>query len=250
MEYPEFIARFYDVIYAKVRTGVDNEYFLSKTCDSKGKVLEVGVGTGRLFLDALNRGADVYGIDISPEMINVLHKKLDQKNQHRAWVEDGVEMQIDMTFELVIAPFRMFSHIIDVQDQLSFLNRVADHLKPEGQFIFDLYIPNLNILNEGFEDFKDFEEEYSPGKILKRYITTSTNLVKQVTDVSMKLCWDEKGKKRSETWTFPMRFFFRYEIEHLISLSKLQLVTIYGDHRENKLSKESTDFVVVCKKAG
>ncbi|GEM_PF-3908374 len=76
MVYPEFIARFYDLIYQHVRNGTDNEFFLSKACHSRGKVLEIGVGTGRLFLNALNRGVDIYGIDISPAMINVLHGKM------------------------------------------------------------------------------------------------------------------------------------------------------------------------------
>jgi hypothetical protein len=106
----------------------------------------------------------------------------------------------------------------------------------------------MNILIEGLNNYKDFEEEYKPGRKLKRYITTKTDLIEQVTDVTMKLCWDEDDGEISKEWKFPMRFFFRHEIEHLIALSSLQLVTIYGDHKENRLSKESTDFVLVCEK--
>ena len=248
-KYPEFIARFYDLIYDKIRTGIDNEYFLSKARDTRGKVLEIGVGTGRLFIDAMNKGADIYGIDISPAMIHILHKKLPPELKHKAWVEDGVKMDLDMKFDLIIAPFRMFSHVLDVKDQLKFLNRVADHLLPNGRFIFDLYVPNLKILMEGFEEFKDFEEEYTKGKKLYRYVSAKSDLVQQQTNVTMKLCWEEENKESSETWNFTMRFFFRYEIEHLIARSNLKLVSIYGDYRENELTKTSSDFVIVCEKA-
>ena len=44
--------------------------------------------------------------------------------------------------------------------------------------------------------------------------------------------------------------FFRYEIEHLIHRSKLQLIEIYGDFTEHKLNRQSKDFIVVCKRPG
>ena len=64
----------------------------------------------------------------------------------------------------------------------------------------------------------------------------------------MKLCWEENGKELSDTWEFDMRFFFRYEIEHLIARSRLKLKAIYGDYEQNDLTKDSRDFVVLCTK--
>ena len=55
MEYPESFARFYDLIYHRVRDGVDNEFFLNEIRQARGKVLEVGVGTGRFFIDGKSR---------------------------------------------------------------------------------------------------------------------------------------------------------------------------------------------------
>ena len=71
-EYPRFFARFYDVIYQEIRDTTDNQFFLKEIENTTGKTLEVGVGTGRLFTEALNRQADIYGIDISPAMVEVL----------------------------------------------------------------------------------------------------------------------------------------------------------------------------------
>jgi SAM-dependent methyltransferase len=248
MEYPEFIARFYDVIYSHVRNGTDNEFFLNKAIEAQGKVLEIGVGTGRLFLDALNRGADIFGIDISPSMIDVLHGKMEPQTRHRVWVEDAVVMNIDMKFELILAPFRMLSHVLEIEDQLKFFNRVADHLTPNGQFIFDLYVPDLSILLQGIDQYKDFEGEYDKGQRIQRYVTAKADLIRQTTRVTMKLCWEEHGEEKTDSWEFAMRFFFRYEIEHLIARSNLELKTIYGDYEENILTKNSRDFVVVCTK--
>ena len=54
--YPENFARFYDTIYTHLRT-VDHDYFLRTILSTKGPVLEIGVGTGRFFIDALHGGA-------------------------------------------------------------------------------------------------------------------------------------------------------------------------------------------------
>ncbi|UCG27897.1 MAG: methyltransferase domain-containing protein [Bacteroidales bacterium] len=247
-EYPDFIARFYDIIYEKVRTGVDNDFFVNKASRCKGKILELGVGTGRLYLDALKKGADIYGIDVSPSMIKVLHQKMNPAERYRVWVQDAVRLETDMRFDLIIAPFRMFSHVIEIEDQLMLLNRVEEHLNPGGQFIFDLFIPNLRLLQEGINQFRDFEGEYEKGKKLHRIVSAKSDLLHQITHVEMTLGWDEGGEEVTKTWHFNMRFFFRYEIEHLIHRSNLELIKIFGDYSEGELGPDSNDFIVLCGK--
>lgn len=57
-KYPENFARFYDTIYHSMRDTTDSDYFRHEAVNAGGKVLEIGVGTGRLFMNALNDGAD------------------------------------------------------------------------------------------------------------------------------------------------------------------------------------------------
>lgn len=248
-DYPEFVARFYDVIYKKVRAGTDHDYYMKKIFESDDPVLEVGVGTGRFFLEALEKGADIYGIDISRNMIEKLKEKLDKKYHSRVFIQDVVNMSIDKEFDLIIAPFRVFSHIIEVKDQIAALNRIYEHLKDNGKLIFDLYIPNLKLLSEGMKNHTDFEGEYEPGMRVRRIISVRSDLVKQISYVSMKFVWEEDDKEFTEVWNFPFRFYFRYELEHLIHQSKLKLMNIFGDFNENELSSDSKEFIVVCQKS-
>lgn len=248
VDYPDFIARFYDAIYSKVRSGIDDDFFLQEMAATKGKVLELGVGTGRFFTTALKNGADVYGIDVSKSMVDKLREKISPEQQHRVQVNDAVTMKLPLKFGLVIAPFRMFSHVIDVASQLQLLNNIYDHLEADGRFIFDLYVPNLLMLANGIDHQTDFEGEYEKGKKLKRVSTMKADLINQLSSVTMELTWDENGQVMSRSWDFLMRFFFRYELEHLVNRSKLKLETIYGDYHKSPLTKDSKDFVVVCKK--
>lgn len=248
LEYPESVARFYDFIYAKLRT-VDREYFLKKISETRGPVLEIGVGTGRLFLDALSRGADIDGIDNSSHMLARLKQKLDRKHGSRIFLQDVRCMQLPRTYDLIIAPFRVFAHLIDVGDQLQALNKVYDHLNPNGEFVFDLYVPDLTILLHGINERVDFVGEYRPGRKLRRTVSAKANLVDQINLVTMTLTWDEEDGERTETWQTPMRYFFRYELEHLVRRSKLHLKHIYGDYQEHELGPGSIDFVVICQRS-
>ncbi len=247
-EYPDFVARFYDVIYSKVRSGVDTGYFMDKILSTRGKVLEIGVGTGRFFIDALAKGADIYGIDISRNMVDVLKKKLASENHYRIITGDACSMKLDSRFDLIIAPFRVFAHVLDTKNQLLFLNNVYEHLTDKGTFIYDLFVPDPKLMAEGIDNLTDFEGEYESGKRLRRIVSSKTDLVNQLLDVTMKFIWDEDNKQLEKEWKLKMRLFFRYEVEHLIQLSKLNLVKIYGDYQENLLNSESKEFIVVCKK--
>ena len=249
-KYPAFFARFYDTIYDQIRDSTDHQYFMNKILDSKGPVLEIGVGTGRFFMDALNQGADIYGIDISPAMLDILRSKLPEKEQHRIQVEDICTFNLDQKFDLIIAPFRVFMHLITIEEQFNTLDTVYAHLNPGGSFIFDLFVPNLKMLHEGLDQVKDFEGDYVPGKKLVRYSSMQADLINQISHVTFKLVWDEDGIEKTEEWNTDLRFFFRYELEHLINQSKLQLVNVFGDFKEHELSSHSKEFIVVCKRPG
>ena len=123
LDYPAFFARFYDTIYDHVRDATDHQYYMNKIKNAKGPVLEIGTGTGRFFIDALNNGADIYGIDISPEMIKILENKLPEKELHRVQVQDICTFKLEQRFDLIIAPFRVFMHLLSVEEQLKALER-------------------------------------------------------------------------------------------------------------------------------
>ena len=175
--YPDFFARFYDLIYHQVRDGVDNKFYLDKIKKTKRKVLEVGVGTGRLFTEALQNGADIYGIDISPAMIDIVTAKLNKTQQKRIGQQNIVDFKFNTKFDLILAPFRVFMHLTEKEDQLEALNNVYDHLVPGGEFIFDAFVPDLNLLINGMENITDFDGEYEPGNRVKRTVTLKTGSV-------------------------------------------------------------------------
>lgn len=247
-EYPKNFARFYDLIYHQIRDGVDKDFFLREIKNTPGRILEIGVGTGRFFIDALNFGADIYGIDISESMINILKNKLDKKQHHRISIQNIIDFSFNFQFDLIIAPFRVLMHLLEKNDQIEALNNVYKHLRPNGRFIFDTFVPDLKQLITGLDNKIDFEGEYMPGHKMKRIVSTKPDLINQVINVNFKLEWNEDNQIKQEDWNLPLRFFFRFELEHLIERSKFARYKILGDYQGNELSETSKEFIVICQK--
>jgi SAM-dependent methyltransferase len=231
-----------------MRDSVDREFFQNQISKSKGKILETGVGTGRFFIDALNRGADIYGIDISQSMIDVLYNKLNKDHHKRVSLQSITDFKFDFKFDLIIAPFRVFMHLVDKVDQLNALNNICRHLNENGRFIFDVFNPDLAQLLSGADRVVDFDAEYEPGKKIKRIVSTWPDQLNQTIEIQFHLEWNHAGELKSEDWVTQLRYFFRYELEHLIERSDFKSYKILGDYMGNELASHSKDFIAICQK--
>ncbi len=248
-EYPKAFARFYDTIYRELRDDTDHQFFMDKIRATSGKVLDIGVGTGRFFIDAMHSGADIYGIDVSPEMLSQLKQKLPSGQQHRVSQQSIEDFHCDEKFDLILAPFRVLMHVLEKENQLQALNNVFNHLAPGGTFIFDTFVPNPVQLAKGMDNITDFEGEYAPGQSLRRIVSTHPDIINQQIQIHFRLEWLEKGQEQREDWHLPLRLFFRYELEHLVERSLFgENYEILGDYQGNPLSKDSKEFIVICEK--
>jgi SAM-dependent methyltransferase len=248
MDYPEYFAQFYDIIYDSIRSHVDTDFYMEKIRQTKGPVLEIGCGTGRFFSQAIKQGADIYGIDISKSMVQFLLKKIEPEQYKRVSIQGAADFRFPFKFDLIIAPFRVYSHLLTVEEQLAALNNAFDHLSNNGRLIFDVYVPNPGMIASGLNHVIDFEGEYKPGKKVTRTVSMKADIVNQISDITMIFNWDQDERERIESWNFKFRFYFRYELEHLIKRSKLTLEKIWGDFEEGDLTGDSKELIVVCRK--
>jgi SAM-dependent methyltransferase len=247
-KYPANFARFYDTMYHQLRDATDNEYFQNEIQRSGGKILEIGVGTGRLFIDALNRGADIYGLDLSESMLEMLYKKLKSDQHYRISHQNILDFSYDFKFDLIVAPFRVIMHLLDIEEQIQAIDNVYNHLNSNGRFIFDVFVPDLNQLIKGVNNQMDFEGEYEPDKKIRRFVSTTPDLINQTITVNFHLEWEENNELKHDEWVLPLRFFFRYELEHLLQRSKFEEYKIYGDYKGSELNKDSKEFIIVFQK--
>ena len=60
--------------------------------------------------------------------------------------------------------------------------------------------------------------------------------------------YDTNGKTERVVNGFPMRYFFRYEVEHLLARAGFEVVELYGDYDKSPLVDESPEMIFVARK--
>jgi SAM-dependent methyltransferase len=139
-------------------------------------------------------------------------------------------------------------HLVEKEDQIKAINNVCRHLNENGRFVFDVFNPDLTQLLSNADNLVDFEAEYEPGKKMKRFISTWPDMLNQTIKILFHLEWDDASELKYEDWVIQLRYFFRYELEHLLERSDFKSNKILGDYMGNELTQQSKDFIIVCQK--
>src|SRR5205809_5147489 len=102
------------------------EFCHDEIAKAKGQGLEAGVGTGKIFIPALKSGADIYGIDHSELMFEKVRAKLNEEESRRISLQDIRNFKLDKKFSLIISPFRVFQHLVTIEDQFNALQKIYE----------------------------------------------------------------------------------------------------------------------------
>lgn len=154
------IASFYDPWSRSVTEDVG--FYVEAAVASGGPVVELAVGTGRIAVPIAEAGIDVIGIDASAAMLAVARERA---------VAAGVSDQVDLRVgdlrdppvpervPLVVCPFRSLLHLEDETEKLRALTAARRLLEPGGRFVFDVFSPSP----EDIEETHDRWLEREPG---------------------------------------------------------------------------------------
>jgi SAM-dependent methyltransferase len=139
-------AAYYDKTYGGRRADV--EYYVALAKKLGGPVLEYGVGNGRVAVQLVRAGIEVFGVDASAEMVDDLKAKRaklpeDQQRLLACKRADMRRARLKRRFPLIIAPFNVVLHLYSRSDIEQFLARVREHLAPGGRFVFDFSAPRI-----------------------------------------------------------------------------------------------------------
>lgn len=102
-------------------------------------VLDLCCGTGSVGLLFAKKGCQVAGIDISPAMVELARQKAEDKGlrvDYRA--QDASSLRLGRRFDLVVSLFDSLNYILESAALQEAFYRVAEHLHPDGLFIFDM----------------------------------------------------------------------------------------------------------------
>lgn len=150
--YGDAIADAYDTLFGEhhdTAAAVEQLAHLARRT-SATRVLELGVGTGRLALPLTARGIDVWGIDASPAMVEQLRHK---PGGNDLPVAVGDMAAIDLRalpggdharFGVVFVAVNTFFNLTSEDAQQRCLRRVHDVLAPGGLFVLEAFVPTVD----------------------------------------------------------------------------------------------------------
>src|SRR3954452_14466152 len=99
-----------------------------------GRVLELGVGTGRIALPLAARGVEVHGVDLSGAMIDRLRAK-PGADRVGVTVGDFATARVDGSFRLVYLVWKTIMNVTTQDGQVAVFRNAATHLEPGGHFL-------------------------------------------------------------------------------------------------------------------
>ena len=107
-----------------------------------GRALEFGIGTGRVALPLRERGIEVWGIDISADMLAQLRLK-PGADAVVTTVGDFATARVPGEFSLVYVVYNTIGNLLEQREWVDAFRNAARHLNPRGRFVVELWLPDL-----------------------------------------------------------------------------------------------------------
>ena len=253
--YEAFVAEYYDYL-PPVIGRQDIEFFLQKARGQGDPILELGCGTGRVLLPLAEAGHRVVGLDLSEPMLNRCRAKLEGKpravrERVRLIQGDMTEFDAGQKFRLITIPFRPFQHLLRVEQQLACLNCARLQLEPGGELVLDVFHTDPRRMND-----PAFQQESSPYQEASlpdgRRLRLSERIAafhraEQVNEVEMFYnITHPDGRRERLVFAFRLRYFFRFEVEHLLTRCGLVVKELYGSYDGQPLADDSPEMIFVA----
>jgi len=132
-------AQYYDLFFQEKDYKKEIDFIktiIKKKNINQDSLLDVGCGTGT-HLDLLKKEFKIlYGVDLSPQILNVAKDKVSECTFLEADMKD---FQIDKTFNVILCLYSVFNYNLDLESAIRTLKNFNKHLEEEGIIIIALY---------------------------------------------------------------------------------------------------------------
>jgi len=153
----------------------------------------------------------------------------------------------------IICAFNSFHHLRGVDDQLACLEHCHAALPPDGMLVLDLVNPDPAPSDAQRAAGADRDTgadivQWTDGRTIRRWMSECEyDRRMQCNECEMTYeITEADGTTRRLTETFPLRFLYRYELEHLLARCGFRIAAMYGDYDRSPFVTESLGMIVVA----
>jgi SAM-dependent methyltransferase len=215
-------------------------------------ILELGCGSGRVYIHLIQAGFRVYGLDRDASMLDFLKQQCPIDLSNRLFLMQG-DMRayiLELKFPLIICPCNTFT-MLTSKERLTSLQRTYQQLTPNG--IFAVALPNPHILrNLPPQPQPELEEIFThplsgnPVQVSAAWKSSKDYLVVDwFYDHLLPDGHIERTKMRIHHDLSPSENILRE-----MNLANLSIVEKYGDFDGTQYDEDSPHLIVVAQKNG
>ncbi|MEJ7706134.1 MAG: class I SAM-dependent methyltransferase [Nocardioidaceae bacterium] len=236
--FDERIAARYDANSADMfePTVVDPAVDLLADLAGEGSALELGIGTGRIALPLSQRGVRVHGIDLSSAMVARLEEK-PGADDIAVTIGDFATTRVDGTFRLAYLVYNTITNLTTQDEQVECFRNVAAHLEPDGCFVIEVGVPQLQRL--------------PPGETVRAFTVTPTKLGFDEYDIAAQILFSHHYRVvdgQLEVFSAPYRFVWPSELDLMARIAGMTLRDRWSGWKREPFTSASTTHVSVWEK--
>jgi SAM-dependent methyltransferase len=204
----------------------------------RGRVLELGIGTGRVALPLAGKGIEVHGIDASEAMVERLRAK-PSGDGIPVSIGDFADVGVEGRFSLVYVVFNTFFALLTQEDQVRCFANVAEHLEDGGAFVVEAFVPDPARLARGEVTQTRRVEGDRVYLEASRYDPVHQRVYSQ--NIAM-------GQTETRFYPVQIRYAWPSELDLMARLAGLRLLQHWGGWRRERFTASSTSHVSVYKR--
>ena len=214
------------------------------------KILELGIGTGQIGLALAEAGANVTGVDISAEMLEITASNAQENDIKIELVcQDMLDLKLDSNFGLVCAPMGTIQHCQNIEEVVRMFSTIEQYLAPDGIAVIDADSPNPDDFSppplppiQHWSQFTHLGSDNLPSQVTKTVViepepATSRKHVTWHYDIATIGNNENQvhgaGLLSRVTVEFSLLTITRNEMELAARLANLEIIDTFGDYDLN-----------------
>lgn len=240
--YGELCTEVYDISKPLGHSFGDVEFYLERLSMVKGKVLEVGCGSGRVLIPLLQAGIDIEGLDNSAAMLDSCRRRCKNLNLNPNLFEDEMHnFSLPHQYEAIIIPGGSFQLIEGRERSIATLQHLYSYLVPGGRLIMDLFIPND--YNTSSTTTRTWETPSQEVIILEDKRIELHLLEQRIVSILKYEKWKDGKLIQTELQRFPISWYGKYEFEMLLEKLGYEEIVQSADYQYRKQTVNAEQMI-------
>lgn len=236
--FDEWIAQRYRVLWPHLFAAevVDPAVAFLADLAGTGRVLELGIGTGRLALPLSRRGISIRGIELSSAMVEQLRAE-PGADEIDVTIGDFATTRVAGTFRLAYLARNTIMNLTTQDAQVECFRNVAAHLDPGGRFAIEVVVPPWQRLQ--------------PGETIVPFHASPDHLGFDEIDVATQNSWSHHYwflDGETKNFSAPFRYVWPSELDLMARLAGMRLRERWSSWERAPFTSDDRSHISVWEK--